>query len=97
MTAEERADEGLHEEKKMEAPGWFNSVISRRSFGLGKAGLGCGRVGEVVWEEDRDAGRIGRGEGVGSDGAADMASGVGSGAGDWFFIVQELNYKDPVR
>lgn len=59
----------------------------RRSFGVGKAGLGCGRVVEVGWEADGGAGRRGRGEGVGEEGAADMASGVGSGMGVWSLMV----------
>lgn len=95
MTAEERARAGLQAEKKMEAPGWVRSVVLRRSFGLGKAGWGCGRVVVVVvvvgWEDECGAGRrgMGMGDGVGSEGAVDMASGVGSGTGVWFFIVLE--------
>ena len=94
MTAEERAEAGLQEVKKMVAPGWVRSVVLKRSLGLGNVGLGCGRVIEVVWEEDCEARRgrrgMGMGDGVGPEGAADMASGVGSGSGVWFFIVLEV-------
>lgn len=90
VTAVERARAGLQAEKKMEAPGWVRSVVLKRSFGVGKAGLGCGRVVvEVVvgWEEEGGAGRTGIGDGAGEEGAADMASGVGSGTGVWFLMV----------
>lgn len=86
VTADERAVAGLHEQKKMAAPGWVRSVTLIRSFGLGNAGLGCGRVVQLVREEDCDTGRRGIGDGVGSEGAVDMASGVGSGIGVWSFI-----------
>ena len=43
-TASESAAEGFVFLKKIFAPAWLRSLTEKRSFGVGKLGLGCGRL-----------------------------------------------------
>lgn len=80
-TALDRTLEGSQFVRKIEVPGWERSWIASRTLGLGKVGLGCGRVlvsGECLVG---DEGRSGRGEAVGSE-VVLMARGTGRGFED---------------
>ena len=88
MTALDKTWTGLVVLKKMSAPGCERLLTFKRILGLLKPKRGCGRGGATA---DGDAGRTGTGDAVGLGGAADIASGVGSGFGDcssisWHFM-----------
>lgn len=76
--------EGLLLLKNTFEPEWSRSWILSRSLGVGKVGLGRGRVGVESAAVSGEEGRMGMGlgEGLGFEGAGDIARGVGRGLGD---------------